>query len=278
MTTVAFMVCSAWIQVIDSFILTEAAAGAPATTQRARRDHLMHLARRIEAEPVEVTGDMLLSYVASQTWANETRRGRRSTFRKFWSWGLSAGRLTIPAADSLPVVKAGAPSPRPCPDGAYQRALMAARPRERLMLRLSAELGLRRAEVSQIHARDVVDDLGGVSLRVHGKGNKERTVPLPAGLAIELVEACTPGFAFPGDDSGHLSPRWVGKLITRLLPAELTMHTLRHRFASRAWSSGVDIWVLQSILGHASSDTTRRYVAIPKTAERAAIESMSRAA
>ena len=53
------------------------------------------------------------------------------------------------------------------------------------------------------------------------------------------------------------------------------MHTLRHRFASRAWSSGVDIWVLQSILGHASSDTTRRYVAIPQTAERAAIESMS---
>lgn len=278
MSIVALMVCSTWMQVIDSFILTEAASGAPATTQRARRDHLMHLARRVEVDPAEVTGDMLLSYVAGQSWANETRRGRRSTFRKFWAWGIGAGRLTIPAADSLPVVKAGAPSPRPCPDGAYQRALMAARPRERLMLRLSAELGLRRAEVAQIHARDVADDLGGVSLRVHGKGNKERTVPLPAGLALELVEACKHGFAFPGDEAGHLSPRWVGKLITRLLPAELTMHTLRHRFASRAWSSGVDIWVLQSILGHASSDTTRRYVAIPQTAERAAIEGMTRAA
>lgn len=278
MATISLMVCSVWMQVIDSFILTQAAAGAPATTQRARRDHLMHLARRVDVDPAEVTGDMLLSYVAGQTWANETRRGRRSTFRKFWSWGLTAGYLTIPAADSLPVVKAGAPSPRPCPDGAYQRALMKARPRERLMLRLSAELGLRRAEVAQIHERDIADDLGGVSLRVHGKGNKERTVPLPAGLAIELTEACKHGFAFPGDEAGHLSPRWVGKLITRLLPPELTMHTLRHRFASRAWSSGVDIWVLQSILGHASSDTTRRYVAIPQTAERAAIEGMSRAA
>ena len=92
------------------------------------------------------------------------------------------------------------------------------------------------------------------------------------------MNVCRSGFAFPGDDAGHLSPRWVGKLITRLLPAELTMHTLRHRFASRAWSSGVDIWVLQSILGHASSDTTRRYVAIPKTAERSAIEGLSRVA
>lgn len=278
MSIVDLMVCSAWMQVIDSFIRTEAAAGAPATTQRARRDHLMHLARRVGVEPVEVTGDMLLEYVAAQTWANETRRGRRSTFRKFWGWGLNAGVLTVPAADALPVVRAGVASPRPCPDGAYQRALMAAQPRERLMLRLSAELGLRRAEVAQIHSRDVVDDLGGVSLRVHGKGNKERTVPLPTGLGAELVSVCDQGFAFPGDDAGHLSPRWVGKLITRLLPAELTMHTLRHRFASRAWSSGVDIWVLQSILGHASSDTTRRYVAIPKSAERSAIEGLSRAA
>lgn len=278
MTIVALMICSAWIEVIDKFIRNEAASGAPATTQRARRDHLMHLARRVDVDPAEVTGDVLLDYFAAQTWANETRRGRRSTFRKFWGWGLTSGVLTIPAADALPVVKAGAPSPRPCPDGAYQRALMAAQPRERLMLRLSAELGLRRAEVAQIHARDIVDDLGGVSLRVHGKGNKERTVPLPTGLATELVNVCSQGFAFPGDDAGHLSPRWVGKLITRLLPAELTMHTLRHRFASRAWASGVDIWVLQSILGHASSDTTRRYVAIPQTAERSAIESLSRVA
>ena len=45
------------------------------------------------------------------------------------------------------------------------------------------------------------DDLGGWSLVVHGKGAKLRTVPLPAGLARELIDQCGRGFAFPGDDA-----------------------------------------------------------------------------
>lgn len=272
------IITDVWASIIALFLATETASGAPSTTIKARREHLEHLARRIGVDPADVTGELLAGYAAAQTWARETRRGRRATFRKFWSWGIDGGHLSIPAADALPRVRAGLAAPRPCPDGAYQRALMAAQPRERLMLRLSAEMGLRRAEVAQIHAADIVDDLGGHTLIVHGKGNKRRDVPLPTGLAVEMLNQCRRGYAFPGDDEGHLSPRWVGKLITGLLPGELTMHTLRHRFASRAWREGVDVWVIQSILGHASADTTRRYVAIPKTAERGAIDSLSRAA
>lgn len=269
------MITSQWNSVIDRFAETERAGGAPETTIRARREHLEHLARRIGIELADVTGEQLAEYAAGQTWARETRRGRRATFRKFWSWAIEGGHTEVNAADALPRVKAGVANPRPCPDGAYRAALMAARPRERLMLRLSAEMGLRRAEVARIHARDIEDDLGGWSLVVHGKGAKLRTVPLPAGLARELSEQCGRGFAFPGDDAGHLSPRWVGKLITGLLPEGVTMHALRHRFASRAWREGIDVFVIQSLLGHASPETTRRYVAVPKTAERAAIDRLA---
>lgn len=271
------MIPDDWAMMIALFLTHETAAGAPGTTLRARREHLEHLARRIAAGPADVTGEMLAAYAAAQPWARETRRGRRASFRKFWSWGIAAGHLITDASAALPRVKAGVPNPRPVADHAYKRALMAARQRERLMLRLSAELGLRRAEVAQIHRDDIVDDLGGWSLVVHGKGAKDRTVPMPAGLAIELREACRHGFAFPGDDAGHLSPRWVGKLITGLLPDGVTMHALRHRFASRAWREGIDVFVIQSLLGHASPETTRRYVAVPRTAERAAIDRLSAA-
>lgn len=269
------MITEQWNTVIGRFIETERAGGAPETTLRARREHLEHLARRIGADPGDVDGPMVAEYAAGQPWARETRRGRRSTFRKFWGWAIERGHTEVNAADALPRVKAGVANPRPCPDNAYKAALMAARPRERLMLRLSAEMGLRRAEVSCIHARDIEDDLGGWSLVVHGKGAKLRTVPLPAGLARELIDQCGRGFAFPGDDAGHLSPRWVGKLITGLLPEFVTMHALRHRFASRAWREGIDVFVIQSLLGHASPETTRRYVAVPRTAERAAIDRLA---
>lgn len=265
-----------WLPLIEAFITSQSAAGAPATTCRARREHLAHMARRIPTSPEATGADELLAYFAAQAWAPETRRGRRTTMRVFWSWAVATGRLEHNIAEAIPRVKPGKPNPRPCPDAAYKRALLAAGQRERLMLRLSAELGLRRAEVAGIHARDVVDDLGGSSLIVHGKGGKLRTVPLPTGLGIELSSRAEQGgYLFPGDDGGHLSPRWVGKLVGRLLPEGLTMHTLRHRFASRAWANGVDVWVLQDLLGHASSDTTRRYVALPNTVHRAAIEQLA---
>ena len=116
----------------------------------------MHLARRIAAEPADV--DRPIGWPSYRGRRNRGRgrhrRGRRSTFRKFWGWAIERGHTEVNAADAPARVKAGVANPRPCPDNAYKAALMAARPRERLMLRLSAEMGLRRAEVSCIHARD----------------------------------------------------------------------------------------------------------------------------
>lgn len=69
-----------------------------------------------------------------------------------------------------------------------------------------------------------------------------------------------PGYFFPGQDDGHLSPRYVGKLIRDLLPDQWTMHTLRHRFATRLYAHTRDLLGVQGMLGHATPTTTRRYV------------------
>lgn len=253
----------AWGLEIDSWVLAQRAAGSPKTTIMTRSQHLHHAAKRLQYAPWQMPADALVNYVGMQDWAPETRRGRRSTFRGFWGWGVTTGRTDSNIALALPVVKPAQPRPRPAPDAAYLQALMKAGSRERLMLRLAAEIGLRRAEVAVGHSRDIYEDLGGHSLTVHGKGDKERSVPLPPGLAAEL-RALPRGYFFPGADNGHLSPRWVGKLVTLLLPEELTMHTLRHRFATRAYAVDKDVFIVQELLGHASPATTRRYVQVPR--------------
>jgi integrase len=68
------------------------------------------------------------------------------------------------------------------------------------MIRLGAECGLRRAEIAQVNSRDVMDDLLGRSLIVHGKGDKQRIVPLPDDLA-DSIETCH-GWLFTGRWSG----------------------------------------------------------------------------
>jgi integrase len=262
-----------WLRAIAEYDAAQIAGGKPATTRRTRREHLQHLARRMPCGPWQVTGDLLLGYVAGQSWAVETRRGRRNTFTSFYGWAVEAGRVVENVGATLPKVPIQAARARPAPDRVYREALMRAGHREGLMLRLAAEVGLRRAEVAQAASWDLIEDLVGWSLLVHGKGGRERVVPLPSSLARALVDLPR-GYFFPGADHGHLSPRYVGKLLACLLPEGWTMHTLRHRFATRLYALRSDLLLVQESLGHASPTTTRRYVEYDRTRMRAAIDEL----
>lgn len=268
------MMSSNWAAAIDEFIEFQGAAGLPTTTRYTRRQHLEHLARRVECGPWELTVEQLTEYMAAQVWAPETRRGRRTTFMAFYDFGLHREHVQANIAKELPKAKPGKPAPRPIPEGAYREALSKADERMQLVLRLAHDAGLRRAEIAQIHSDDVFEDLTGWSLRVHGKGAKVRIVPLTARLALEL-RALPYGWAFPGDDGGHLSPRWIGKLAIGLLPHPYTLHTLRHSFASRAYAHDRDLLAVQELLGHASPATTRTYVVLPDGALRRTVDAIA---
>lgn len=268
------MLNAEWVEAIEGFLSHERAGGKRSTTNSARRQHLQHLARRVTVGPWAVTADMLLDYLAEREWATETRRGRRTSFARFYEWGKYRGHVVVNPADDLPKVKIENGRARPAPDRAYHEALMAAKPREKLMLRMAAEVGMRRGEVARAHTRDLMEDLVGYSLLVHGKGGKTRIVPLPNSLG-RTIAGMAPGYLFAGNDDGHLSPRYVGKLIRDLMPGDWTMHTLRHRFGTRAYALTSDLLLVQEMLGHANPSTTRRYVEYDRARMRAAVEELA---
>jgi integrase len=268
------MLTTEWTTAVEGFLAHERAGGKRTTTNGARRQHLQHLARRVTVGPWQVTTDSLMDYLAAQVWATETRRGRRTTFERFYAWGAYRGFIVVNPVTVTPKIRMDMGGPRPAPDKAYQTALIAARPREKLMLRLAAEVGMRRAEVAQVHSRDLMDDLVGHSLVVHGKGGRTRILPLPVSLGRTLAHA-DPGYLFPGRDDGHLSPRYVGKMLRDLLPGDWTMHTLRHRFGTRAYALTSDLLLVQEMLGHASPTTTRRYVQYDTAKMRSAVDKLA---
>jgi integrase len=175
-------------------------------------------------------------------------------------------------AELLPEVPGGHPRPRPCPDDVWHELLATAAPREQMMARLACEAGLRRAEVARCRREHLIQDRGGWSLIVVGKGGRQRVVPVTDDLAAAITTFCPGGWLFPNGTGGHLGVKHVGVLLSRLMPQGWTAHTLRHRFASRGYAGTGNLRAVQEALGHASIATTQRYTAVSRDDVRAVSE------
>ncbi|MDO5535599.1 MAG: tyrosine-type recombinase/integrase [Propionibacteriaceae bacterium] len=246
-----------------------AACGRPASTIRLRTHQILRFSDH-HPDLAAVTATDMVAWLAQPGWAANTRRSNHAALRSFYGWAHAFGHVATDESRRLVSVKVPPPTPRPAPESVVKRGLLAAAPREHLMVELAARMGLRRGEIARIHTRDVVEDLVGWSLRVHGKGAKVRVVPMPDHLA-DLIRSKPDGWLFPSRTGGHLTEGHVGVLIARALPHGWTAHTLRHRFATTAYAGTRDLLAVQALLGHSRPETTRGYVQLPQDALRAAI-------
>ena len=139
--------------------------------------------------------------------------------------------------------------------------------------------GLRISEALNLNIGDITDEN---YLRIKGKGNKERIVPIIPIVKEQIdtyLQQCpykmrTGDPLFLGARGERLLPRIVQRQMqkTRLylgLPDTITPHALRHSFATHLLENGTDLRSLQELLGHASLSTTQRYtdVSIEKMTE-----------
>ncbi len=144
--------------------------------------------------------------------------------------------------------------------------------RDTAVITLLYGLGLRISEALGLLGKDApLPD----ALRITGKGDKERIVPvLPAARSAveEYRKLCPMDLAlseplFRGVRGGPLRARVVQKTVERArhrlgLPASATPHALRHSFATHLLASGGDLRAIQELLGHASLSTTQAYTAV----------------
>lgn len=267
-----------WAQEIKDWRVAMSSMRLSPETIALRTFHVNRLGRTYASrDPWDLKIDDLLEWTGRHEWSRETARAVRSSLRRFWRWGVETGRTGQNVADTLPPIAAAQPRPRPAAAAVVLSALQAAEPRVALMIRLANDLGMRRAEVSRVEpSNDLVRGPRGWSLIVHGKGARNRVLPIPDDLAGVLGNVRS-GYLFPNPCGGHLSPHWVGTLVSRALPSGTTMHQLRHLCATELHEATHDIRLVQTVLGHASLATTERYVAVDSVRVRDAISERSRA-
>lgn len=139
--------------------------------------------------------------------------------------------------------------------------------RDVAVMELFYSSGLRLAELVALDVANV--DIFSESVRVLGKGRKERVVPVgaPALMAIQKYRqeaGVQAGPLFINKSRKRISARSVWLLLKRYLrhtsiPVSLSPHKLRHSFATHMLDAGADLRSVQSLLGHASLSTTQIY-------------------
>jgi integrase/recombinase XerD len=151
--------------------------------------------------------------------------------------------------------------------------------RDRALLELLYGAGLRVSELAGLDVDDL--DLEGGSVRVFGKGAKERDVPLGrfASRALEAyLRRGRPALARPASRSALFLGERGGRRLTRQnvskrltlharaagLQRRVSPHSLRHSFATHLLEGGADVRVVQELLGHASVATTQIYTLVSR--------------
>ncbi len=197
----------------------------------------------------------------SRATMNQVVNGIRAYYERVLGWPVDELRL--------PRQKRKRALPNVCSEEQVRRMLREVDNRKhRTMLAAIYCLGLRRGEVLRLLVRDIDLERGTIHVR-QAKGNKDRILGIPTSLRPMLEEYlrryAPEHWLFTGQAGGQYSATSIQKIFTRAkersrLPPQLTLHGLRHSFATHMVEHGTALHVVQDLLGHGSIETTRVYL------------------
>ena len=218
------------------------------------------------AKPTVEASKIFLAHLREQGYSPSTLRVHRAALQGFHDWRGETLVLPIKMPHHLPpYIEASI----------VARMLDLARetPKDYLILRLMSDAGLRRQEVVKLKVKNVNER----ALRFRGKGDRDRTVP----LTQELAEALKPFCSDKGPDDRAVGVgegviyRVVKKYGMLIDKPEMKPHDLRHAFATRLLERGVNIRVIQKLIGHSNLNTTQDYTAVIGSHLEDAIEALN---
>jgi len=253
---------------------------------------LAHLCRwLVTREPpvslLAVSREVLQDYIAwrhAQEFSRRSTARMLSTLRGFFRYQLREGRIEADPTALIELPRLGRPLPASlsedeveallgAPDTTTARGL-----RDRTMLEVLYATGLRVSELVNLQLGQINLNQGWV--RVRGKGNKERLVPLGEQALDWLSQYLVSGRAtfLRRQDSEAVFPSNRGRAMTRQafwylikayarqagIASALSPHTLRHAFATHLVNHGADLRVVQMLLGHSSLSTTQIYTHVAR--------------
>jgi integrase/recombinase XerC len=227
-----------------------------------------------------------LAFLSSQGRSGVTRARKLAALKSFFAYLKDENMITASPADTIQMPNKERKRKVVLRTDEYSRMLSEAggNPRDFSILQLFLQTGIRVSELIAIMLEDA--DINTRILKVHGKGNKEREIPLEK----KSVQALKSWLAVrPDSQDRHLflnysgeglSIRGVRKIVDKYLKKagitkQISCHGLRRTFGSAKAGKGMNAFQLQKLMGHARITTTIEYVEIGQEELRRAQEATS---
>ncbi len=277
------------------------------TAERGRSDHTVraylgdvedlrrHCASRGRVDIGELSLTALRGWLADMErrgLARSTMARRAASARVFTEWASHRGLLEADVGDRLASPRRARRLPTVLTQDQAASLLdslddtSALGLRDRAMVELLYATGVRVSELARLDIDDV--DSGRRTVRVHGKGGRQRVVPygVPAERALgawrsegrpHLAREGSGPALFLGERGGRIDPRTVRRVVHDSLARveglpDLGPHGLRHSAATHVLEGGADLRAVQELLGHASLATTQVYTHVSVERLRATFE------
>ena len=264
--------------------------GLAANTLAAYRADLIALQRWQQARGRGIADTAradLLDFVAARAAAGarpRTTARQLSSFRRFFRQLTRDGAVATDPTVEVAMPKLGRPLPKSLTEDEVERLLQAPSVdeplglRDRAMLEVLYATGVRVTELVTLKHAQVNANQG--VIRVTGKGNRERLVPLgaeavqwlerfAAGPRAALLEGRSTDYLFPTRRAECMTRQSFWHIIKRYalvagIRKPLSPHTLRHAFATHLINHGADLRVVQMLLGHSDLSTTQIYTHVAR--------------
>jgi len=260
-------------------------------TRRAYLSDVRQLAKFAgpESGPTQTTTRLIRAWLVElqKRCGPATRARKLAAVRQFYRFLVREGALPLDPSAGLPLPKTPERLPRPLSvddcdvllKTPASKASEFAMLRDRALVELLYGTGIRVGELVALDVRDV--DLRAAEVRVLGKGDKERIVPLP-GLTLAALGEWIEARKRPGilaeplfislrvrkeEKPRRLGDRDVRRILKRRgvsagIRERVHPHRMRHSYATHLLDMGADMREIQELLGHSSLSTTQKYTAV----------------
>ena len=241
-------------------------------------ENLLKLLNYVNKDILILNSDDIRNYLLNSDATAKTKAHYLSVFNSFYKYMVFNKKINNNPCEGIKTPKLEKRLPKYLTDDEINKLLdiRLIKPidyRNKAMLEVLYATGIRISELTNLEFNQI--DLNDCTIRVLGKGKKDRIVPL-GNMAIHyltlyieeyrkfLLKTKTSNYVFINKDGNKISRQGFFKILKQIaktsgIEKEISPHTLRHSFATHLLNNGADLRVIQELLGHENLVTTEIY-------------------